>query len=158
MYYCVFDTNFLLSKGPDALRTYRVETLHHGFALASAGLPQDIACSVLMHAVLEAFLDLSQRRDLVPTKTIIWVKGTQKTPLVMRLVTTPGLPCPFLVRNLEEVGCPKAWEECYGAISEVVPNRSLQRPKYCYFKCNSFDNFNSIFPSVKIQHSSDIIL
>ena len=108
MYYRVFDTIFLLSKGPDPLRTYWVQTLHHGFALASAGLPQDMACSLLMHAVLEAFLDLSKRGDLAPTQTIIWVKGTQKTALVTWLVTTPGLPCPFLVREFRGGGLSKS--------------------------------------------------
>ena len=60
-----------------------------------------------MHAILEDFMDLSERGDLAPTQVIMWVKGTQKTALVTRLVNTPGLPCPFLVRNLMDVGCLK---------------------------------------------------
>ena len=79
-------------------------------AVASAGLPQAMARSVLMHAVLEAFIDLSERGDLAPAQVIMWVKGTHKTALVMQLISTPGLPCPFLVRNLEDVSCPKAKE------------------------------------------------
>ena len=107
-YFRLFDTTALLSRGPAALRTFRYHTRHHGLALASAGLPQAMARSVLMHAVLEAFMDLSERGDLAPAQVILWVKGAQKSALVTRLVTTPGLPCQFLVRNLEDVGCPKA--------------------------------------------------
>lgn len=106
----LFDTTSLLSRGPAALRTYQYQTRHHGLALASAGLPQAMARSVLMHAVLEAFMDLSERGDLAPAQVLMWVKGTQKTALLRKLITTPGLPCPFLVRNLEDVGCPKAKE------------------------------------------------
>ena len=40
------DTNFLLSKVPDAFRTYRCQTLHHGLALASAGLQQECMFSL----------------------------------------------------------------------------------------------------------------
>ena len=69
-----------------------------------------MARSVLMHAVLEAFMDLSECRDLAPAQVLMWIKGTQKTALLRKLVNTPGLPCPFLVRNLEDVGCPKAKE------------------------------------------------
>ena len=78
--------------------------------LASTGLPQAMACSVLMHALLKAVMDLPERGDLVPAQVIMWVKGTQKTALVTWLLTTPGLPCLFLVPNLEDVGCPKAKE------------------------------------------------
>ena len=109
-YFRLFDTSSLLSAGPAALRTYQYQTRHHGLALASAGLPQAMARSVLMHAVLEAFMDLSENGDLAPAQVLLWVKGTQKTALLTKLVTIPGLPCPFLVRNLEDVGCPKAKE------------------------------------------------
>ena len=54
----------------------------------------------------------------------MWVKGTQKTALVMRLVTTPGLPSPFLVWNLEDVGCPKAKE-----LESVDPGLLLTQEK-----------------------------
>ena len=109
-YFCLFDTLPLLSRGPTALRTYQHQMRHHGLALALAGLPQAMACSVFMHAVLTAFrMDLSEQEDLVPTQ-VMWVKGTQKTALVTQLVTTPGLPWLFLVQNLEDVGCPKARE------------------------------------------------
>lgn len=109
-YFRLFDTSSLVSRGPAALRTYQYQTRHHGLAVASAGLPQAMARSVLMHAVLEAFIDLSERGDLAPAQVIMWVKGTQKTALVTQLISTPGLPCPFLVRNLEDVSCPKAKE------------------------------------------------
>jgi len=107
-YFPFFDTSSLLSRGPATLQTYQYQTRHHGSALATAGLPQTMARSLLMHAVLEAFIDLSERGDLAPAQMIMWVQGTQKTALRTRLVTTSGLPCPFLVRNLEDVRCPKA--------------------------------------------------
>lgn len=107
-YYRIFNTSALLTKGPDALRTYRLQTLHHGLALASTGLPQSMARPVLIHAILEAFYDLYERGEAVPAQVIIWTKGTQKTALVRDLVNCPGLPCPFLVRNLEDVACPTA--------------------------------------------------
>ena len=109
-YFHLFDTTSLLSRGSTTLPAYQYQTRLHGLALASVGLPQAMACSVLMHAVLKDFMDLSERRDLAPTQVIMWVKGTQKTALVTRLVNTPGLPCPFLVRNLMDVGCPKEKE------------------------------------------------
>ena len=109
-YFRLFDTTSLLSAGPAALRTYQYQTRHHGLALASARLPQAMVRPVLMHAVLEAFMDLSEHRDLAPAQVLMWVKGTQKTALLTKLVTISGLPCPFLVRNLEDVGCPKAKE------------------------------------------------
>ena len=109
-YFHLFDTTSLLSRGSATLPAYQYQTRHHGLALASVGLPQAMACSVLMHAVLKDFMDLSERGDLAPTQVIMWVKGTQKTALVTRLVNTPGLPCPFLVRNLMDVGCPKEKE------------------------------------------------
>lgn len=59
-HYCVLDTSFLLSKGTDAFRTYRCQMLHHGLALASAGLPQDMAHPVLIHTIQEAFYDCSR--------------------------------------------------------------------------------------------------
>ena len=49
-YYRVFDTNTLLTNRPDALWTYKSQMLHHGLALASAGLPQSMACPALIHA------------------------------------------------------------------------------------------------------------
>jgi len=58
-----------------------------------------------MHAILGAFYDLSEWGDVAPAQVFMWVKGTQKTSLVMHLVNVPGLPCPFLVRNLEDVAC-----------------------------------------------------
>jgi len=64
-----------------------------------------MACPVLMHAVLGAFYDLSEWGDVAPAKVIMWLKGMQRTSLVMHLVNVPGLPCPFLVRNLEGVAC-----------------------------------------------------
>jgi len=67
-----------------------------------------MACPVLMHAVLGAFYALSERGDVAPAQVIMWVKGTQKTSRVMHLVNVPGLPCPFLVRNLEDMACPTA--------------------------------------------------
>ena len=91
-YFRLFDTSFLVSRGPAALRTYQYQTRHHGLAVASAGLPQAMARSVLMHAVLEAFIDLSERGDLAPAQVIMWVKGTQKTALVTQLMSTPALP------------------------------------------------------------------
>ena len=109
-YFHLFDTTSLLSRGSATLPAYQYQTRHHGLALASVGLPQAMACSLLMHAVLKDFMDLSERQDLAPTQVIMWVKGTQKTALVTRLVNTPGLPCPFLVRNLMDVGCPKEKE------------------------------------------------
>ena len=54
----------------------------------------------------------------------MWVKGTQKTTLVLQLVTAPGLPYPFLVRNLEEVGCPKAKQ-----LEQVDPGPLLAQEK-----------------------------
>ena len=109
-YFRLFDTTSLLTRGPASLRTYQYQTRHHALALASAGLPQDMARSVFIHAVLEAFISLSERGDLAPAQVIIWVKGTQKTALVTRLVSISGLPCPFLVRNLEDVACLPAKE------------------------------------------------
>jgi len=64
-----------------------------------------MACPVLIHAVLGSFYDLSERGDVAPAHVIMWVKGTQKTSLVMHLVNVPGLSCPFLVPNLEGVAC-----------------------------------------------------
>ena len=55
-------------------------------------------------------MDLSENGDLVPAQVLLWVKGTQKTALLTKLVTVPGLPCPLLVRHLEDVDCPKAKE------------------------------------------------
>jgi len=81
-YYHIFDTNSLLSEGPDTLRTYWFQTLHHGLALALAGLVQAMAHPVLMHAVLGALYDLSEWGDVAPAQVIMWVKGTQKTSLV----------------------------------------------------------------------------
>lgn len=95
-YYCIFDTSSLQSKGPEAFKTYLHQTLHHGLALASAGLPQGMARSVLMHVVLEGFIVLSER-DLAPAQVLIWVKGTTKTSFVTHLVNVPGLPCAFIV-------------------------------------------------------------
>jgi len=54
---------------------------------------------------MSLFYDLSERGDVAPVQVIMWVKGTQKTSLVMHLVNVPGLPCPFLVHNLEDVAC-----------------------------------------------------
>ena len=51
-YFCFFDTSSLLSRGSTTLRTCQYQTRHHALALAWAGLPQAMACSVLMHAVL----------------------------------------------------------------------------------------------------------
>ena len=93
-YFRLFDTTSLLSRGPAALRTYHYQTRHHGLSLASAGLPQAMARSVLMHAVLEAFMDLSERGDLAPAQVLMWVKGAQKTALVTKLVNTPGFAFP----------------------------------------------------------------
>jgi len=105
-YYHILETNSLLSKRSDALGTYRFQVLHHGLALALAGLPQAMARPVLMHAVLETFYDLPERGDVSPAQVIMWVRGTQKTSLVMHLVNVPGLPCPFLVHNLKDVAYP----------------------------------------------------
>jgi len=96
-YYWVFDTNILLTNRPDALWTYKFQKLHHGLALASAGLPQSMARPVLIHAILEAFYDLYEWGDVAKAQLIIWVKGMQKTALVRSLLNFPGLPCPFLV-------------------------------------------------------------
>lgn len=96
-YYCIFDTSSLQSKGPEAFKTYLHQTLHHGLALASAGLPQGMARSVLMHAVLEGFIVLSERGDLASAQVLIWVKGRTKTSFVTHLVNVPGLPCAFIV-------------------------------------------------------------
>jgi len=82
-YYYIFDTNSPLSKRPDALRTYQFQMLHHCLALASAGLPQAMACPVLMHAILEVFYDLPEWGDVAPAQVIVWVKGMQKTSLGM---------------------------------------------------------------------------
>jgi len=51
-----------------------------------------------------------EQGDLALAQVIMWVKGTQKTVLLTQLVTTLALPCPFLVRNLEDVGFPKVKE------------------------------------------------
>ena len=45
---------------------------------------------------------------MAPAQVILWVKGTQKASLITCLINTLGLPCPFLVRNLEDVACPTA--------------------------------------------------
>lgn len=104
-YYRLFNTSQLLTRGPDTLRTYQHQTMHHGWTLMAAGLPQGMARSVVMHAVLEAFLDLSERGDVAPAQVIIWVKGGKKTAFVKRVIDIPNLPCLFLVRNLEDVVC-----------------------------------------------------
>ena len=93
----VFDTNTLLTNRPDALWTNKSQTLHHGLALASAGLPQSMACPLLIHAILEAFYDLYEWGDVAQAQVIIRVKGTQKTALVRSLLNCPGLLCPFLI-------------------------------------------------------------
>ena len=105
-YYCIFNTTSLLSKGLDALETYRCQTLHHGLGLGLAGLPQEMARPVLMHAVLDAFYNLSERTDVAPAQVLVCVKGTTKILFVTHLVNVPGLSCPFIVRNLEDVACP----------------------------------------------------
>jgi len=66
----------------------------------------DAIYPVLIHAILESFYDLYERGDVAPAQVIIWVKGTQKTTVVRNLLNCPGLPCPFLVRNLEDGACP----------------------------------------------------
>jgi len=65
----------------------------------------DIIYPVLIHAILESFYDLYEREDVAPGQVIIWVKGTQKTTLVRNLLNCSGLPCSFLVRNLEDGAC-----------------------------------------------------
>ena len=104
-YFRLFDTTSLLSRGSVTLQTYQSQTRYHGLALASAGLPQAMACSILMHAILKDFMDLSERGDLVPALVIMWVKGTEKTFILF--FTSP--------RGLE-----LRWEECYGAIPKLL--------------------------------------
>ena len=43
---------------------------------------------------------------MAPAQVILWVKGTQKASLITCLINTLGLPCPFLVGNLEDMACP----------------------------------------------------
>ena len=71
-YSCLFDSSTLLTKGPDALRMYHFQTLHHRLALATKGLPQEMVSSVLLHVALEVFLDLFEQGDNAPALVIIW--------------------------------------------------------------------------------------
>ena len=101
-----FDTTDLLSRPADAIWTYRHQTDHHGLSISSAALPRNLASNVLFHALQENLLEILEEGKPTPQALILWTKGTAMKNYVHSLISVAGLPIPFLVRNLEEVGCP----------------------------------------------------
>ncbi|KAL9962598.1 hypothetical protein ACROYT_G031715 [Oculina patagonica] len=56
----LFDTSELLQDKPAAFRKYHFQTQHHGLALAGQELQQSMANSVLIHAINEILLELTE--------------------------------------------------------------------------------------------------
>lgn len=82
------------------------KTDHHGLSISSAGLPRNLASNVLFHAIQENLLEILEEGKPTPQALILWTKGTAMKNYVHSLISVAGLPIPFLVRNLEELGCP----------------------------------------------------
>ena len=101
-----FDTTDLLGRPSAAIWTYRCQTEHHGLSISSAGLPRDLAGNVLFHAIQENLLELLEEGKPTPNALILWTNGTTQRSYIHSLINGVGLPIPFLVRNLDEVGCP----------------------------------------------------
>ncbi|KAL9962597.1 hypothetical protein ACROYT_G031713 [Oculina patagonica] len=70
----LFDTSELLQDGLAAFRTYHFQTQHHGLVLSGQELPQSMAISVLIHAINEILLELTEERNPAPQLTLLWVK------------------------------------------------------------------------------------
>ena len=103
-----FDTTDLLGCSAEAIWTYRHQTEHHGLPISSAGLPRDLAATVLLHGLQDNLLQLLEEGNPSPNMLILWTKGAAKEQYLQQLLRNVLLPIPFLVRNLKEVGCPPA--------------------------------------------------
>lgn len=105
----MFDTTALLtSASPAALQTYRRQTLHHGLALASSGLPQYMASTMVQHGINDIVLKLMERGEQPPKSIVIWVKGRSKNALVQSFLPSADFPCEIQIKILEDIGCPTA--------------------------------------------------
>lgn len=103
-----FDTTDLLGRSAEAIWTYRHQTDYHGLPISSAGLPRELASTALLHAIQGHLLQLLEVGNPSPNVLILWTKGGAKVQYLSSLLHGVVLPIPFLVRNLEEVGCPPA--------------------------------------------------
>ena len=104
-----FDTTDLLDHSSDALWTYRSQNNYHGLPIASPGLPRDTAPVVLFHGIQDILLQLLQTGATLPSTIVLWTKGSAKHTFLTSLVQNSNLPMALCVRNLEDVGCPPAW-------------------------------------------------
>lgn len=103
-----FDTMGLLTRQPDALCTYQFQSEYHGWPLASTGLPQAAASTVLFHAIQDSLFQLLENASAMPASLVLWTKGAAKTQFTRTLVAQTVLTIPIFVRNLEELDCPPA--------------------------------------------------
>ena len=144
----VFDTSDLLKKSKAALHTYRHQTAHHGFHLASPGLPQSTQLLVLFHALQEALFQLLEVNEQMPPFLLLWVKGISKVEFLQHLLGDHETPALLLVRNLEDVKCPPArklrsptWEaqedeeplmtyEKASLFAEWLVSKGIEKPRF----------------------------
>ena len=82
----LFDTSTLLMESTATLRTYQHQAAHHGFSLASPGLPQSTQLLVLFHAIQVALLKLLEENVQMPPFVILWVKGQSKVAFLTTLL------------------------------------------------------------------------